>query len=140
MASSTHWRPAWWKEDKHEGAWSRVKEAFRRDWDQTKKDLHIGGHELNQGVKDTVRQAVGKQSLPPIDQANPPKVIGDWDEAEIPLGYGYGARREFGQEHPSWDEDIERKLRSDWEDPRNDDRRDWADVKGIIKRGWETGG
>lgn len=140
MANSTGWRPHWWKEESHGSAWDRVKEALRRDWDQTKKDLHIGGHELNQNVKDTVRQATGKQSIPPIDQANPPKVIGDWDEAEMPLGYGFGARREFGDEHSTWNNDVESKLRSGWEDPSHEGRRDWDDVKGIVKRGWETGG
>ena len=39
------WQPAWWKEE-HAGAWDRVKEAMRRDWEQTRHDLHVkGGHE-----------------------------------------------------------------------------------------------
>lgn len=140
MANSTSWRPAWWKDDKHESAWSRIKDALRRDWDQTKKDLHLGGHELNQSLTDTLRQASGEQSIPPIDQANPPKIIGDWDEAELPLGYGVGARHEFGQQHSSWDNELEGKLRSGWEDPGHEGRKNWDDVKGIVKRGWESGG
>jgi hypothetical protein len=139
MVISTGWRPKWWHEDTHGSAWSRVKEALRRDWDQTKKDLHIGGHELNQSVTDTVKQAAGKQPLPLSDKPNPPKVIGDWDEAELPLGYGYSARREYGQKHADWSDELEGKLKSEWEDPQNTGRRDWDDVKPIVRHGWDKG-
>ena len=41
------WQPAWWNEG-HASAWDRVKEAMRRDWEQTKQDMKMkGGHELN---------------------------------------------------------------------------------------------
>src|SRR5581483_8090792 len=57
LMGTMKWQPAWWN-DGHASAWERVKEAMRRDWEQTKHDLHLkGGHELNQGVKDTVKQA-----------------------------------------------------------------------------------
>ena len=81
MAQS-NWQPTWYNNE-HATAWDKVKEAFRRDWEQTKHDLHARGHELNQGVGDTVKQAQGKEALPPIDKANPPKVIGNWDEVEV---------------------------------------------------------
>lgn len=140
MANSTHWRPRWWREDTHGSAWSRVKEALHRDWEQTKKDLHIGGHELNQSVGDTVKQAAGKQPLPSSDHPNPPKVIGDWDEVELPIGYGYSARREYGRDNKDWDDEIEGRLRSEWEDPANKADRDWDDVKPLVRRGWDHSG
>ena len=78
------------------GAWDRVKEAFRRDWEQTKHDLGLsGGHELNQSALDTIKQATAAESIPADDRPNPPKVIGAWDEAEYPIGYGYAARRKY---------------------------------------------
>ena len=84
-------QPPWWNEG-YASAWDRAKEAFRRDWEQTKKDMHLkGGHELNQGARDTMKQAAGKQAIPADDRANPPKVIGDWNDLELPIEYGYGA-------------------------------------------------
>src|SRR5690349_18783764 len=93
-------RPHWYREDM--SAWDRVKEAFRRDWEQTKHHLGLpGGHELNQTALDTIKQAAAAESIPADDRPNPPKVIGAWDEAEYPVGYGYTARRKHGREHPT---------------------------------------
>ena len=66
-------------------SWDRVKEAFRRDWEQTKHDLHMsGGHELNQTLSDTLKQATNKEPIPADDKPNRPKVIGGWTDAEAP--------------------------------------------------------
>ena len=55
------WQPAWWN-DNHASAWDRVKEAMRRDWEQTKHDLHIkGGHELNQDIG--TAQAISQRNV-----------------------------------------------------------------------------
>jgi hypothetical protein len=59
-----------------------MKGALRRDWEQTKKDLHLGGRELNQSLKDTVKQMIGKQRIPAYDRANPPKLIGNLDKKQ----------------------------------------------------------
>lgn len=137
--SRTSWRPAWWKEETHGSAWDRVKEALHRDWEQTKKDFHLGGHELNQDVKDTVRQATGKQGIPPNEGINPPKVIGDWDDVELPMGYGYSARQEYGASHTEWDEDLEQKLSNEWERNMDGDnrRRPFHEVKDLVREGYE---
>jgi hypothetical protein len=138
MATSRDsWRPAWWTEETHGSTWNRVKEALHRDWEQTKKDFHVGGHELNQDVKDTVRQATGKQGIPPNDGINPPKVIGDWDDVELPMGYGYSARQEYGSAHTEWDEDLERKLQTEWESGKASAHRDWNDVKQFVREGYD---
>jgi hypothetical protein len=34
------------RRDSHESLWDRAMDALRRDWDQTKKDLHLGPREL----------------------------------------------------------------------------------------------
>lgn len=58
-------RPNWWN-DENTSDWDRVKEALRRDWEQTKADFSVGGAvDLNQNVVDTVKQAVGDQPVPP---------------------------------------------------------------------------
>jgi hypothetical protein len=58
-------RPQWWS-DKHTSTWDRVKEALRRDWEQTKNDFSSGsGADLNQDIGDTVKQATGAEALPP---------------------------------------------------------------------------
>lgn len=58
-------RPPWWN-DTHASRWDRVKEAIRRDWEQTKADFSkTGGAELNQNIGDTLKQAVGAAPLPP---------------------------------------------------------------------------
>jgi hypothetical protein len=123
-------QPDWMK--RHEGSWERVKEALHRDWDQTRHDLHAGGHELNQKLADTVGQAAGKKSMPPIDVPNPPKIIGRWEDAEIPIGFGYAARRQFGDEFPRWNDALESMLQRFWAAPTP-----WHDVRHLVRHGYE---
>ena len=134
---STKWRPTWWKQDEHESAWDLVKEALHRDWEQTKHDLKLGGHEMNQGVGDTLKQAGGSEKIPAMDKANPPKVIGEWNDAEVPYAYGYGARKQFGAQHPQWNEGLETKLKSEWTAAQDKARRDWDEMKSFVRRGYE---
>ena len=48
--------------------WERVKDAFRRDWVQTKADLTgEGARSLNQNAGDTVVQALGTAAMPAAD-------------------------------------------------------------------------
>jgi hypothetical protein len=145
MGQSTHtnhWHPSWYKPE-HESAWDRIREAVRRDWMQTKHDLHMGGHELNQKGSDTYKQAAGKETIPDINQANPPKVIGDldgeWERVEPQIEYGYAARRQFGSKYAQWNSDLEQNLRGEWERDvraRGDDRR-WDDVSPMVRRGYD---
>ena len=49
-----------------------VKDALKRDWEQTKHDLPgMEGKDLDQDVDDTVKQATGKEEPPPEDVPNP---------------------------------------------------------------------
>jgi hypothetical protein len=124
-------RTNWWNLES-DGAWDRVKEALQRDWDQTRHDLHLGGHELNQKLGDTMGQAAGNRVMPPIDVANPPKVIGRWEDAEIPIGFGYAARREFGGDYPEWNDALEARLQAYWKAAAP-----WRVVRNLVRHGYE---
>jgi hypothetical protein len=131
------WRPSWWTDEVHGAAWERVKEAMRRDWKQTRHELGVGGHEMNQTLTDTVPQAAAKEHVPTVNEANPPKVIGDWSEVEIPYGYGYGARTEFGAQHPQWNEGLEQLLEGEWVAAEDYVRYDWGTVRSLVRCGYE---
>lgn len=124
--------PSWWT-DAHTSGWQRTKEALRRDWEQTKADVTSGGHELNQGVSDTVKQAAGKAAIPPGNAPNQGG-RGDWDENEPALRYGYGARQHYAD--AQWSDELEGKMRKDWESTGNGSS--WDRVKAAVRRGWES--
>jgi hypothetical protein len=122
--------PKWMSED-HRSAWERVKAAFRRDWEQTKADVSSAGHDLNQDVGDTVKQAAGKQPIPPGNARNPSDE--DWDSVEDSLRYGYSARSQYRND--AWDDRLETKLRSEWDELETG--RSWDQARGTIRRGWD---
>jgi hypothetical protein len=131
------WRPSWWSDAVHGSAWDHAKEAMRRDWSQTKHDLHVGGHEMNQSASDTLKQAAGREHLPTINQANPPEVIGVWTDAEVPYRYGYAARRQFGAEHSEWSPELEAKLKHEWMTAQDWIAHDWESARRFVRRGYE---
>ncbi len=140
MEQHNHWHPTWQKPE-HTMSWDRVKEAFRRDWQQTEHDFHMGGHELNQKAGDTFKQATGKDDIPNINDANPPRVIGEltgeWERVEPKLEYGYAARQQFGAR--PWDEGIETDLKTAWESETNKQAKTdtWDSVKHYVRRGYD---
>jgi hypothetical protein len=133
------WQPKWWTTE-HASSWERIRDAMKRDWEQTKNDLGAGGRDLDQDVDDTVKQAAGKQPIPPVAQANAPGG-GDgrlpWDDAEPALAYGYGAAHKYGGQ-AAWDDRVESDLRSEWETGQSSGLgRKWEDVKSLVRRGYE---
>ena len=122
--------PKWWNEE-HESTWTRVKAAMKRDWEQTKADVSSKGRELDQDVDDTIKQAAGKQPIPPLSQAN--RDDDDWDRAEEGYRYGVGARSQYGSQE--WDDRLEGKLRDEWGDLKSG--RTWDEVKASVRRGWD---
>ena len=135
---NTTWQPNWWQ-PQHDSSWERIKEALRRDWEQTKHDFHLkGGHELNQSIKDTVQQATNNQPLPPHDKPNPPKVIGSWDDIEGPVRYGYGAREHYGERYPHWTDQLEQELSTEWAKGKQELRMAWADIKDWVRHGYDA--
>ena len=122
--------PSWWNKQ-HDSAWDRVKAALKRDWEQTKADFSKHGHELNQGAGDTVKQAAGKEAIPPGSVPNM-----TWEQAEPSLRFGVGAHEQYGTEHKSWNERVETKLKDEWTSLK--DGRTWEDVKASVKRAWDS--
>jgi hypothetical protein len=137
--------PKWWNEQ-HSSTWERVKAAMKRDWKQTKADLTKGGTELDQDVDDTVKQAMGKQAIPPANQPNPPsastraskpsKDDEDWTRVEHDYRYGVGAREQYRDE-PDWNDRVESKLKEEWSDLRSG--RTWDEARTYVRRGWDRG-
>ena len=125
--------PKWWKPE-HNSTWDNIKSAMKRDWEQTKADVSSKGTELNQGVTDTVKQAVGKESIPAANQPNPPDA-GDWNKAESKYRYGVGAREQYGTEHKDWNDGLESKLKEEWTDLK--DGTTWDEAKNFVRRGYE---
>jgi len=114
---ATTWQRGGWTEP-GDSAWERIKEAIRRDWEQTLHDLQIeGGHELNQRLADTIKQAAGRQAIPRHNQPNPPRFIGNWGEVNGPIGYG--APKEQSPEQAARFEQIEQTLRSEWDSEKS---------------------
>lgn len=135
---TTNWQPKWWSEDKHGGAWNRVKEAVRRDWEQTKNDIRVGGADLDQNVTDTVKQAAGKEPIPSKYVANPQGGTGaSWDDVEEPMRFGFGARQQYGAQYTQWDDKLEHKLQSEWEDAKAATHRKWSDIKSHVRTGYD---
>jgi len=126
MAKTTN-APSWWKND-YDSAWDRVKEAFRRDWEQTKHDWGGNAPDLKQDVNDTVGQAVGTKPVPPPTQPN-------YEDDEPAYRFGYGARRHYGENYRDWDDRLESQLRRDWETTYPNDN--WDRRRSAIRRGWD---
>src|SRR5262245_5030020 len=116
-------QPKWWNKE-HDSAWERVKEAFRRDWEQTKHDFGGDAPDLDQNVDDTVAQAAGSRPVPPPHEPN-------FDEYEPALRYGYAARRQYGTRYTTWNLPLEKELRADFGDE------DWDYYYPAIRHGWE---
>ena len=133
--------PKWWTEE-HTGAWDRIKDAMKRDWEQTKADFSKkAGHELDQNAGDTVKQAAGSERIPPanVPNAKPaPTKAGevDWERAERGYRYGVGARAHYGS--PTWDEGVESKLGAEWKNL--DSEATWDEAKANVRRGYERDG
>src|SRR6185369_5960253 len=100
--------PKWWNKE-NDSAWERVKTAFKRDWDQTKHDFGGKQPDMNQNVGDTVKQASGKQPIPP-------RGAPVYEEMEDAHRFGYGARTHYGPRYAHWDSKLESELQRDWRD------------------------
>lgn len=127
------WRPAYWKQE-HGNAWSRVREAFSRDWEQTKSDVTGKGPDLNQDVPDTVKQAAGTEPIPSKGEPNAgPHTT--WKEAEPGVRYGFGAREQYGKETPEWNDTLERKLATEWDAEKTG--KPFVEVHHFVRAGWD---
>ncbi len=119
--------PKWWTQE-HESRWDRVKMAFKRDWDQTKHDFGGDEPDTDQDVDDTVKQAAGKQPIPP-------RGVPTYEETEDAYRFGYGARAQYGKKYAAWDDQLESQLQRDWSETY--DTREWAQYRKDIRSGWD---
>ena len=117
----------WWTKENDSG-WERVKAAFKRDWDQTKHDFGADEPDTDQNVGNTVKQAAGKQPIPPRGQPT-------YEEVEDAYRFGYGARSHYRQQYANWDPQLEQRLEQDWRETYND--RDWRRYRQLVRRGWD---
>ncbi len=113
-----------------DSAWERTKAAFKRDWDQTKHDMGGDEPDTDQDVNDTLKQAAGKEPIPPRGQPT-------YEEVEPAYRFGFGARSYYGEDHSEWDSELEAKLQKDWRAsyPARADK--WTDDVAAIRYGWE---
>ena len=132
-------QPKWWSEEQHGSAWSRVKEAMKRDWEQTKNDFKAGGADLDQDVDDTVKQAAGKEAIPGPTTPNAPNASSKkrtaWDDVEGHVAYGYGARTQYGKQYSKWDDKLESTLRTEWD--TSNKGKSFDDVKPYVRHGYD---
>lgn len=125
--------PPWWDRE-HDSAWARVKAAFQRDWEQTKHDLLRAGPDLDQGVSDTVKQAAGKEPIPPEGEPNEAGAEQmSFEQAEPALRYGYGAARYY--DATDWDDELEARLRAEWTNINAGVH--WYTARPLVYRGWQ---
>jgi hypothetical protein len=124
---NTYKNPSWWTKDNDSG-WDRVKEAFKRDWDQTKHDFGGKQPDTAQNVNDTVKQASGNQPIPP-------RGVPVYEKAESAYRFGYGAKTYYQQKYPKWDTKLETELQRDWK--ASYPQGIWDEDVVYIRRGWD---
>jgi len=123
----TYSNPTWWTKD-NDSSWDRVKAAFKRDWDQTKHDMGGKQPETRQNANDTMKQAAGKEAIPP-------RGVPVYEKAEPAYRFGYGARSHYGKKYPTWNSDLENELKRDWSE--TNDESDWDSDSRYIRSGWD---
>ena len=90
-----------WYTDEDDSSWERIKNAFKNDWEQTKSDFGSkSARDLNQDVGDTIKQAAGADNA--------------FENHEQAFRFGYAARRNFVSTHRAWDDELEKRLRTDY--------------------------
>jgi hypothetical protein len=124
---NTYKNPNWWTQD-NDSAWERVKEAFKRDWDQTKHDFGGKQPDTAQNVSDTVKQASGNEPIPP--RGTPA-----YEKIEPAYRFGYGARSFYRQKHPKWNASLEAELQRDWK--ASYPQGNWNEDVEYIRYGWD---
>jgi hypothetical protein len=106
MAGEYHMHPTWWTGQENSD-WDRVRAALKRYWQQVKWDLSLGaGRDLNQGLIDTVKQALGIDPLPLPNQPVPRRLRERATQASSPgigqrIGQSVGPRIDHRHAH-SW--------------------------------------
>ena len=102
-------RPSWYTDEKKDNSWDRVKAAFSNDWEQTKHDFGSKtSPDLKQDVDDTVKQAAGNED--------------PFERHEAAFRFGYAAQRQYKTDYPTWNNDLDTRLRTDYGNDYDRDR------------------
>lgn len=103
------WKKPEWYTDEHDNGWNRVKAAFGNDWEQTKHDFGSdSARDLKQDVDDTAKQAVGSRDA--------------FENHEQAFRFGYAAQRQYKTQYPTWNNDLDTRLRKDYGSDYDRDR------------------
>lgn len=95
--------------DEDLSTWERIKKAFANDWEQTKADFGVkSARDMDQDVDDTVKQAAGSKDA--------------FENREQAFRFGFTAQRRYSSEYPEWSDDLEKKLRSEYDGDYEADR------------------
>jgi hypothetical protein len=98
-----------WYTDERMGTRDRVKAAFANDWEQTKHDFGSkSARDLDQDVDDTLKQAAGRKDA--------------FENREQAFRFGYAAQSQYRDQYPEWNDDLDRRLRSDYHGDYDADR------------------
>lgn len=90
--------------------WERIKKAFANDWEQTKADFGAtGARDMDQDVDDTLKQAAGSENA--------------FENREQAFRFGYTAQRRYRSDYPQWNDDLDKRLRSEYDGDYDADRR-----------------
>jgi hypothetical protein len=119
--------PKWWTTE-DDSAWDRAKAALKRDWDQTKHDFGGNEPDTNQKISDTVKQAAGKEPIPPRREPN-------YEDVEPVLRFGYGARSHYRDQYDEWNDEVENRLKADW--TAANPNANWDEDREVVHRAWE---
>lgn len=91
-----------WQTDDDLSTWQRVKKAFANDWEQTKADFGSEtARDMDQDVDDTVKQMAGSDNA--------------FENREQAFRFGHAAQRHYRSEYPTWNDELETKLRADYQ-------------------------
>jgi hypothetical protein len=98
-----------WYNDKQMGTWDRIKAALANDWEQTKHDFGSKkARDLDQDVDDTLKQAAGSDNA--------------FENHEQAFRFGYAAQSQYSKQYPSWNDELDARLRSDYHGDYDADR------------------
>ncbi|WDQ16396.1 hypothetical protein [Rhodopirellula sp. P2] len=102
--------------------WERIKKAFANDWEQTKADFGSdSSRDMDQDVDDTLKQMSGSDDA--------------FENREQAFRFGYTAQHRFGTEHPSWNDNLDRQLRDEYDGDYEADRAYIRHAYGYRSRG-----
>lgn len=98
-----------WQTDDSDSTWERVKAAFANDWEQTKADFGSDdARDMDQDVDDTVKQMAGSDDA--------------FENREQAFRFGHAASQRYRDDHPKWDDDLDRELSSNYDGDYEADR------------------